>query len=192
MYSLHNSTAISLPALSLIADLITCRIWHEESPSYRHWILMPIRLDGRLFPLAVLTSHCVFCVFVCVCWFYHFLENQKGDLSPPLYPTMLSTCWHLRNMRRYWMLCGTGVFCQLLGHQQTRKRESSSEPVSGVSGRREWKRIGGSSEVPLSRSTEQSGDQSGLFYVAGVILWSLRVTYSTHFIKFTSVLIADQ
>lgn len=68
----------------------------------------------------------------------------------------------------------------------------AGRPGPGWSGRREERRIGGFLWSPLSRSEEQSGDQSGLFYVAGARLWSPGVTYSTHFIKFTSVLIADQ
>lgn len=192
MYSLHNSTAISLSALSLIADLITCRIWHEESPSYRHWILMPIRLDGRLFPLAVLTSHCIF-LCVCVCAGFIISWRIRKEIC-------LHHCTQLCSQ-----LADTSVICCAI---ECVVWHRCFLPVVGASadtekGEFEWARVWGEWEKrveenwgflwsPLSRSTEQSGDQSGLFYVAGVILWSLRVTYSTHFIKFTSVLIADQ
>lgn len=54
-------------------------------------------------------------------------------------------------------------------HKKGRGRARVS-PGLRVSGRREERRIGGSSEAPLYRSEEQNGDQSGLFYVAGATL----------------------
>lgn len=131
-----------------------------------------------------------FSVCVCMCWFYYFLENQKADLSAPLCLTLFSTCWLLRKMRCDWTMCGTGAVPVL---------RASADVVKGRAGVQAWgeweKRVEenwGFLWSPLSRSEEQRVDQSGLFYVAGAILWSPRVTYSTHFIKFTSVLIADQ
>lgn len=89
--------------------------------------------------------------------------------------------------------CVAPVLCRFLGHQQTwRRNEESWSLGPGWVGEKNRVELGGFLWCSLSRSEERSGDQSGLFYVAGARLWSPRVTYSTHFIKFTSVLIADQ
>lgn len=54
---------------------------------------MPLRLDGRLILVVVLTSYCIFCVCVCVCvrWFIISQRIRKGDLSAPLYTLTLLT-----------------------------------------------------------------------------------------------------
>lgn len=148
---------------------------------------MRMRLDGRLILVVVLTSYCIFCVSVGLLFLG---ESERRSVCTTVHYCALNL---LTVLWRDWTLCGTGAFAGSWGisrHGEKGKREL--EPGPGVSGRREESRIGGFLWSPLSRSEERSGDQSGLFYVAGVRLWSLRVTYSTHFIKFTSVLIADQ
>lgn len=146
---------------------------------------MPLRLDGRLSLVVVLTSYCIFwCSCVCVLLYYDFSVNQKKHLSAPL----CTTAFSIGAIEH----CVPAVLCRFLGHQQMWKGKERA----AARARDEWETRGeqnwGFLWSPLSRSEERSGDQSGLFYVAGATLWSPRVTYSTHFIKFTSVLIADQ
>lgn len=178
---------LALCIVSLIADLITCRIWHEESPPYLHWILMPIRLDGRRILVVVLTSYFIFCVYVGLlfsCWI------RKG------------ICLHRCTLN---LFCKNGVRLNIVeccyvpplfsGHERQLWRKGRKRDPEQARG--EWEtgaeqNWGVPLKPPLQIREVGSADQSSLFYVAGARLWSPRVTYSTHFIKFTSVLIADQ
>lgn len=115
-----------------------------------------------------------------VCTTVTLLRSQLADLL----------CKNVARLNIVWRRCVAGFFG---GISRRGKREKGR---AGARARGEWEKRReenwGFLWSPLSRSEEQSGDQSGLFYVAGARLWSPRVTYSTHFIKFTSVLIADQ
>lgn len=146
-------------------------------------------LDGRLILVVVLTSYCIFCA--CVGLLFPGESEKEICLHHRTLPCSRFANYSVKGVAIEH--CVTPARCRFLGHRHTRKRERGElQPGPGVSGRKEQSRIGGFLWCSLSRSEERSGDQSGLFYVAGARLWSPRVTYSTHFIKFTSVLIADQ
>lgn len=107
--------------------------------------------------------HFSVCVLV-----YYFLENQKGDLSAPLYTTVLSTCWLLRKAWCDWTLCGTGALPVLGASADVRKGKGELEPGPGVSGRREERRIGGSSEAPSPDPRSRAGIKVACF------MWLVR------------------
>lgn len=205
MYSQHNGSAILHSVLSLSSPTLLHAIFGVKNPllitaefycqyayigTLSHWLFW----HQVAFPVWFFFFFLVCAVFFFVCFFYRFSENQWGDLSAPAVAECDLNLLTAPKDASQLNSAAAAALCRFSGHQQTRrgKRQSSSEPGPRVSGRREQRRIGSPSEAPLHRSEEQSGDQSGLFYAAGAILWSPRVTYSTHFIKFTSVLIADQ
>lgn len=150
---------------------------------------MPIHLDGRLILVVVLTSYCIF--RVCVGLLFLGESERRSVCTTVHYCALdLQTApYNVARLNIVWCRCFAGS--RGISRRGKGKRESW-RPGPGWVREKRGEENWGFLWSPLSRSEEQSGDQSGLFYVAGARLWSPRVTYSTHFIKFTSVLIADQ
>lgn len=98
---------------------------------------MPIRLDCRLIPLVVLTSHCIFCTFVCAAFFIVSSRISEG-ICPHWRSWIWSQLADCSERRAAIEQCVAQALCRLSGHQQARKgkRQSSSEP--GPSG--EWEK----------------------------------------------------
>lgn len=127
--------------------------------------------NGQRILLVVLTSHCIFCVCLCVrvCWFYYFSENQKGDLSAPLYPlyfAQLADC----SVKCSATECRVApALCRFSGHQKTRKRDRESlSPGPGWVGDESGGELGGSSEAPSPDRRSRAGIKVACF------MWLVR------------------
>lgn len=172
MYSAHNSAAISQPALSLSSPTLLHAVFGMKNPLLINTeFKCQICWDGRCI-LAVLTTHCPPpCMFVCMCAVFFLLllslfQGESGEKELCLHRrvrlcSQLADC-SLNKCERG--VCVAPALCRFSGNEKMWKR---GELEPGVSGRGERRRIGGFLWSPLSRFEEQSGDQSGLFYVAG-------------------------
>lgn len=165
MYSPHNSTAISHSALSLSSPTLLHAVFGMKNPLLIDTeFVMPIRLDGCLILVVVLTSYC----FFCVCWFIICWKIRKEIClhRSTLLCSQLADCWVKCGAIEH---CVAPVLCRFLGHQQTWKGKGRElEPGPGVSGRREESRIGGSSEAPSPDPRSRAGIKVACF------MWLVR------------------
>lgn len=179
MYSAHNSAAISQPALSLSSPTLLHAVFGMKNPLLINTeFKCQIRSDGRCI-LAVLTTHCTPppspCVFVCMCAVFLFfyiiviiiIFRESREKRSSVLHRRVRLCSQLADCslkKRERGVCVAPALRRFSGNEETWKR---GELEPRVSGRGEWRRIGGFLWSPLSRFEEQSGDQSSLFYVAG-------------------------
>lgn len=204
MYSAHNSAAISQPALSLSSPTLLHAVFGMKNPLLINTeFKCQIRSDGRCI-LAVLTTHCIpprpplrVCVHVCRFFFflffyyyYYFRESREKRSSvctavSDFAPNLPTAPWK----------SASGAFAwhrRFAGSQGMRRRGKGESWSPGWVGEESGGELGGSSEAPSPDSKSRAGIKVACFMWLVRTLWSPRVTYSTHFIKFSSVLIADQ
>lgn len=153
MYSAHNSAAISQPALSLSSPTLLHAVFGMKNPLLINTeFKCQIRSDGRCI-LAVLTTHCTpsplrVCVHVCRFFFSYILlllslfpgESGEKELCLRRRVRLCSQLADCSLKKREWGVCVAPALCRFSGNEKTWKR---GELEPGVSGRGEWRRIGG-------------------------------------------------
>lgn len=149
MYSAHNSAAISQPALSLSSPTLLHAVFGMKNPLLINTeFKCQIRSDGRCI-LAVLTTHCIpppppfACLCACVPFFFFLLflgESGEKELCLHRRVRLCSQLADCSLKKRERGVCVAPALCRFSGNEKTRKR---GELEPGVSGRGEWRRIGG-------------------------------------------------
>lgn len=153
MYSAHNSAAISQPALSLSSPTLLHAVFGMKNPLLINTeFKCQIRSDGRCIR-AVLTTHCTHtplpfaCLCACVPFLLFFLlfflfPGESGEKELCLH-RRVRLCSQLADCslkKRERCVCVAPALCRFSGNEKTWKR---GELEPGVSGRGEWRRIGG-------------------------------------------------